>query len=87
MGTSQSTGQWKPTYRRLRAYAFDPSMASALDTAVLNEATLNVIWESDLGPGPIGEYLEALASRERIVQCEDRMSRVDGVGCLGHRQW
>src|SRR4051812_21093130 len=60
MGTSQSTGQWKPTYRRLRAYAFDPSMASALDTAVLNEATLNVVWESDLGPGPIGEYLEVV---------------------------
>ena len=28
----------------------------------------------------------ALASPERIVQCEHRMSHVDGVGCLGHDQ-
>jgi len=60
MGTSQSASHWKPIHRRLRAYAFDPSMATALDTAVLNEATLDVLWEPDLDVGPVGEYLEVI---------------------------
>jgi hypothetical protein len=60
MATRQSPSHWRPTYRRLRAYAFDPSLATALDTAVLNEATLNVVWESDLEVGPVGEYLEVV---------------------------
>ena len=46
-----------PVYRRLRVYAVDPSFATRLDTADINEATLNVRWES-LSKGPVGEYLE-----------------------------
>ena len=56
-----------PPYRRLRAYAFDPSLGWQLDTAVLNQATLNVPWEIDpvtrkgiLRAGPVGEYLEVV---------------------------
>jgi hypothetical protein len=48
-----------PPFRRLRAYAFDPSMSTQLDTAVLNEVTLKVPWER-LDPGPVGEYLEVV---------------------------
>jgi hypothetical protein len=46
-----------PPYRRLRVYAVDPSLSTRLDTADVNEATLQVRWES-LAPGPVGEYLQ-----------------------------
>ncbi|HYE33989.1 hypothetical protein [Methylocaldum sp.] len=49
-----------PTFRRLRAYAFDPSLSLDLDTAVLNETVLKIPWEEELGPGPVGEYLEVV---------------------------
>jgi hypothetical protein len=45
-----------PTYRRLRAYAGDPSLSATFDTAGTNEVTLEVRWES-LEPGPVGEYV------------------------------
>ena len=48
----------KPTHRRLKVYAVDPSLSTNLDTADINEATLHVRWE-DLEPGKLtGEYLE-----------------------------
>ena len=57
----------KPVYRRLRGYAFDPSLSVQLDTAVINETVYKVNWEeiSDqedegLMPGPVGEYLEVV---------------------------
>jgi hypothetical protein len=52
--------------RRLRVFAFDPSMGVQLETAGINEVTLHVPWERDLdgndvlGPGPVGEYLEVV---------------------------
>ena len=49
----------RPTFRRLRGYAFDPSLSVALDTAVVNQLTYKVKWE-DLGPGPVGDYLEVV---------------------------
>jgi hypothetical protein len=49
-----------PAFRRLRAYAFDPSLSLDLDTAVLNETVLKISWEEELGPGPVGEYLEVV---------------------------
>ena len=48
-----------PPFRRLRIYAFDPTMATSLDTAVLNDAVVKVRWE-DLKPGPRGDYLEVI---------------------------
>ena len=48
-----------PPFRRLRIYAFDPTMATSLDTAVLNDAVVKVRWE-DLKPGPRGDYLEVV---------------------------
>src|SRR5437016_549264 len=50
----------QPPYRPLRAYAFDPTLGTRLETAVLNETTLNVRWEENLAPGPIGEYFEVI---------------------------
>jgi hypothetical protein len=49
----------RPTSRSLRVYAFDPSFNWQLDTAVINQMTLQVPWE-DLDPGPAGEYLEVV---------------------------
>jgi hypothetical protein len=55
-----------PRERRLRVFAFDPSLGIELETAGINEITLNVPWERDragadiLTPGPVGEYLEII---------------------------
>jgi hypothetical protein len=62
-----------PASRKLRGYAFDPSLSLKIDTATINEIIYRVPWE-DLseqqksdpnnpikpGPGPIGEYLEVV---------------------------
>ncbi len=58
----------KPPFRKLRGYAFDPSLSMHLDTAVINEITYKVTWEEEdekvdgpgLAPGPIGKYLEVV---------------------------
>jgi len=47
-----------PAFRRLRGYAFDPSLSLQLDTALVNEAIFKICWEDNLKPGPVGEYLE-----------------------------
>lgn len=49
----------RPTHRLLRGYAFDPSLASKLETALVSEVVYKVPWEP-LCPGPIGEYLEVV---------------------------
>src|SRR6476661_9635684 len=49
----------KPPFRKLRVYAFDPSLNWQIDTAVINQMTLQVPWE-ELRPGPVGEYLEVV---------------------------
>jgi len=48
-----------PTCRRLRVYAFDPSLATQLETAVVNQATLKIPWE-EVERGPVGQYLEVV---------------------------
>ena len=48
-----------PPCRRLRGYAFDPSLSLDMDNEALNLALFNVPWES-LEPGPKGEYLEVI---------------------------
>jgi hypothetical protein len=49
----------RPTYRLLRGYAFDPSLATRLETALVSEITYKVPWET-LSPGPVGEYVEVV---------------------------
>jgi hypothetical protein len=48
-----------PSYRRIRAYAVDPSFSVRLETAPINEVALQVRWEK-LRPGPVGEYLKVV---------------------------
>lgn len=63
----------KPPFRKLRGYAFDPSLSLKIDTALINDITYTIPWEdpresaeeSDdkkvyLQPGPMGEYIEVI---------------------------
>lgn len=64
----------KPPFRKLRGYAFDPSLSQQAETASINTIVYKVIWEdlavgSELedfnqerfqGRGPVGEYLEVV---------------------------
>jgi hypothetical protein len=51
----------RPAFRRLRGYAFDPSLSLQMDTALANEVVFKVTWEERaLERGPIGEYLEVV---------------------------
>jgi len=49
-----------PVFRRLRGYAFDPSLSTQMETAVVNEIVFKVPWERNLRRGPVGEYLEVV---------------------------
>lgn len=49
----------RPRFRKLRAYAFDPSLSIQLDTILINHMNYKVTWE-DLKPGPVGEYIEVV---------------------------
>jgi hypothetical protein len=63
-----------PRERRLRVFAFDPSLGVQLETAGINEISLAVPWERDrtgremLQPGPVGEYLEII-DRDPASEC------------------
>jgi hypothetical protein len=48
-----------PERRRLRVFAFDPSLGERLETLALNVATVEVPWEP-LSPGPVGRYLDVV---------------------------
>ncbi|MBK8521256.1 MAG: hypothetical protein WAT20_15415 [Ferruginibacter sp.] len=61
----------KPPYRKLRGYAFDPSLSLELETAHINEITYRVSWEKDLQPGPDGEYIKVV-DRDPSSKCTYR---------------
>ena len=50
----------EPNSRKLRIFAFDPSVAAQTETADIGEITISIPWESNLQPGPVGEYLEVV---------------------------
>ena len=71
-----------PRQRRLRVFAFDPSLGVQLETAGINEVTLAVPWERDdkardiLQRGPVGEYVEVIdhdLARERRLAFEQAL--------------
>lgn len=49
----------KPVSRRLRGYAFDPSLSATLSKRQVNEVLYRVKWETT-APGPIGEYIAVI---------------------------
>jgi len=60
------TGAQKPNYRKLRGYAFDPSLSMQLDTSAINTATFRIKWEDlttdreNQEQGIKGEYVEVI---------------------------
>jgi hypothetical protein len=50
----------EPVSRKLRIFAFDPSLAAQYDLAGIGEITIAIPWEKGLQPGPVGEYIEVL---------------------------
>lgn len=54
----------QPTRRRLRVFAFDPAASVQLETAVINDAVVDLSWEAPWeGPielGPTNDYLEVI---------------------------
>lgn len=63
----------KPAFRKLRAYAFDPSLSVQLDNAVINNIVYKVPWE-EVQPGPVGEYIEVI---DYDPSCQQFYSPVD----------
>jgi subtilisin family serine protease len=49
-----------PPYRRLRIYAYDPGQQTDPTLFDVSVATVTTLWEPDLKPGPVGEYLEVV---------------------------
>ena len=49
-----------PASRRLRILAFDPSLTTRLETAAINEITVEVLWENKLSLGPTGDYIQVI---------------------------
>lgn len=52
----------RPPFRRLRAFAFDPLLSRNIDTAAVNEITIQIPWQDkgDLCVGPVDDYLEVV---------------------------
>lgn len=50
----------KPAFRKLRGYAFDPSMSLQIATAGINEITYKIPWEEELLEGPEGDYVKVI---------------------------
>src|SRR5580700_638038 len=48
-----------PIHRLLRGYAFDPTLATQLETALVSEITYKIPWEQ-VSAGPVGEYIEVV---------------------------
>jgi hypothetical protein len=65
-----------PVYRKLRVFAIDPGMTARFDSAVLNEMTLAIPWES-LEPGPTGEYVQIVDQDEHGRQVHDSVNLGD----------
>ena len=55
----------EPTHRLLRGYAFDPTLATQLETALVSEITYKIPWEK-LDQGPVGEYIEVVDYDPRV---------------------
>lgn len=50
----------EPVSRKLRIFAFDPGVSAQFDLASIGEITIAIPWERELGPGPVGEYIEVV---------------------------
>jgi len=49
-----------PPSRRIRVFAFDPSISRHIETSSINIVTIRLPWEEDIAPGPVDDYLEVV---------------------------
>jgi subtilisin family serine protease len=49
-----------PARRRLQVFAYDPLLSTQIENQDINRAILDIPWEKELHPGPVGEYLEVV---------------------------
>lgn len=49
----------QPITRRLRVFAFDPSLSASLETSPIHQIVIEVPWE-EVELGPVGEYVEVV---------------------------
>ena len=75
----------KPPFRKLRGYAFDPSLSLKIDTVAINNIIYKVPWER-LDPGPAGEYVEVIDYDPTVKKfykavdlCDDYILAQDGL--------
>jgi len=76
---SQSVPRWdarthkspgpRPAFRRLRGYAFDPSLSMQMETALVNEVVFKVLWE------PIATRRSLAPSTSAATSTPDRLER------------
>lgn len=59
MSKLKSETEKLPLVRKLRGYAFDPSLSLQMETSALNDITYKIKWET-LSPGPVGDYIEVV---------------------------
>jgi hypothetical protein len=57
---SKSGDGVRPPHRRLRAFAFDPSLSRSIETYDINEVTIELPWRDELRLGPVDDYLEVV---------------------------
>nr|WP_298097264.1 hypothetical protein [uncultured Shinella sp.] len=50
----------RPNVRRLRIFSFDPALAAQYDLVGVSGVTIEIPWEDNLQPGPVGEYVEVV---------------------------
>lgn len=50
----------RPAVRRLRIFSFDPALAARYDLVGVSGITIEIPWEDNLKPGPVGEYIEVV---------------------------
>jgi len=81
---TQLSNEQDPAIRRLRGYAFDPSLSLDMDTSTINDIVYKINWE-DLTPGPKGKYLEVV-DYDPTLKCfytPVDLNRIDILACEG----
>lgn len=58
--TDQPFAALPPNFRRLKVFSLDPSADVQLESALISRSVLQIPWEGELLPGPVGEYLEVV---------------------------
>ena len=77
----------EPVSRKLRIFAFDPSLSAQFDIAGIGEITIAVPWEKDLEPGPVGEYIEVVDADPASGFFYKPVDLNDALGAGAERRW